>query len=81
MFTFATDAFTTSTTQISVRDAFFAWFSADSADYNVIYNISYNPRFTSLSFILEILVQLRSQISDEFTYTQFNAVTGKVEKI
>ena len=69
-------AFEIGRTQIQIREYFLSLFSETDADFIFIRNLVYSPRFTSLAFIFEILVQIESQIGTDFGYFSFNDVIG-----
>ena len=76
---FEFEAFETSRTQIQIGEYFLSWFIETDVDFVFIRNLVYSPRFTSLAFILEILVQIELQIGTEFGYFSFNGVIGDFE--
>ena len=76
---FEFEAFETSRTQIQIGEYFLSWFIETDVDFVFIRNLVYSPRFTSLAFILEILVQIELQIGTEFGYFSFNDVIGDFE--
>ena len=61
-------------TQVYMRNTILGWFSG--AELTAIRDFTYNVKFTSLTFIIEILAQLEAQVGVDFSYDQFNAAVG-----
>ena len=71
---FTLDTIAAEESQTSIRTFFQSFFdeTSSASDYTIMYDIIFDTNFVSFAFIFEILIQIESQISVDYSHVEFN---------